>query len=220
MLPIDTLKFLKSLQNNNNKIWMDEHRTEYENTRNNFSEFVTKLITRISKFDSTVIDLLAKDCTFRINRDIRFAKDKRPYKNNFAAYINKGGKKGEGAGYYVHIEPGKSFIAAGIWMPEPATLAKIRQEIDYNLKEWNQILNSAGFKKNFINGIDHNDVLIRPPKGYTDDNPAIEFLKMKSFIARQSFTDKEITDKKFLENISKSFQAIKMMIHFINRSLD
>ena len=220
MLPIDTLKFLKSLQNNNNKIWMDEHRTEYENTRNNFSEFVTKLITQISKFDPTVTDLLAKDCTFRINRDIRFAKDKRPYKNNFAAYINKEGKKGEGAGYYVHIEPGKTFIAAGIWMPEPATLAKIRQEIDYNLKEWNQILNSAGFKKNFINGIDHNDVLIRPPKGYTDDNPAIEFFKMKSFIARQSFTDKEITDKKFLENISKSFQAIKMMIQFINRSLD
>ncbi len=220
MLPIDTLKFLKSLQNNNNKNWMDEHRTEYENARNNFSEFVTKLIKGVSKFDTSISALLAKDCTFRINRDIRFAKDKRPYKNNFAAYLNKGGKKGEGAGYYIHIEPGKSFIAAGIWMPEPATIAKIRQEIDYNFKEWNQILNSAGFKKRFTNGLDNNDSLSRPPKGYTADNPAVEFLKMKSFIARQTFTDKEVTDKNFLEIISKSFETIKIMIHFINRSLD
>jgi uncharacterized protein (TIGR02453 family) len=148
--------------------------------RNNFIEFVKEMIIELSAIDNSLSALNAKDCIFRINRDIRFSKDKRPYKNNFAAYFNKGGKKGPGAGYYLHAEPGKCFMACGVWMPEPKMLADIRQEIDYNCKEFESILKSKKFKPHFESGLDETDILSRPPKGYDAENPAVNYLKLKS----------------------------------------
>lgn len=220
MLSTIVLKFLKNLKQNNNKPWMDLHRNEYEKAKADFHLFVDEMINNIAKFDTSIGMLKSKECSFRINRDIRFSKDKRPYKNNMAAYFNREGKKGRGAGYYIHIEPGKSFVAAGIWMPEAKDLAAIRQEIDYNFEEWEKILNAASFKNQFKEGIDNSDTLVRPPKGYTDDNPAITYLKFKSFIFRKSFSDKEVLDKSFPKAVSKTFQTVKPVIEFINRSLD
>ena len=220
MLSTIVLKFLKNLKQNNNKPWMDLHRNEYEKAKADFHLFVDEMINNIAKFDTSIGMLKSKECSFRINRDIRFSKDKRPYKNNMAAYFNREGKKGRGAGYYIHIEPGKSFVAAGIWMPEAKDLAAIRQEIDYNFEEWEKILNAASFKNQFKDGIDNSDTLVRPPKGYTDDNPAITYLKFKSFIFRKSFSDKEVLDKSFPKAVSKTFQTVKPVIEFINRSLD
>ena len=220
MLSTIVLKFLKNLKQNNNKPWMDLHRNDYEKAKEDFHLFVDEMINNIAKFDTSIGMLKSKECSFRINRDIRFSKDKRPYKNNMAAYFNREGKKGRGAGYYIHIEPGKSFVAAGIWMPEAKDLAAIRQEIDYNFEEWEKILNAASFKNQFKDGIDNSDTLVRPPKGYTDDNPAITYLKFKSFIFRKSFSDKEVLDKSFPKAVSKTFQTVKPVIEFINRSLD
>lgn len=220
MLSTIVLKFLKNLKQNNNKPWMDLHRNEYEKAKADFHLFVDEMINNIAKFDTSIGMLKSKECSFRINRDIRFSKDKRPYKNNMAAYFNREGKKGRGAGYYIHIEPGKSFVAAGIWMPEAKDLAAIRQEIDYNFEEWEKILSTASFKNQFKDGIDNSDTLVRPPKGYTDDNPAITYLKFKSFIFRKSFSDKEVLDKSFPKAVSKTFQTVKPVIEFINRSLD
>ena len=220
MLSTIVLKFLKNLKQNNNKPWMDLHRNEYEKAKEDFHLFVDEMINNIAKFDTSIGMLKSKECSFRINRDIRFSKDKRPYKNNMAAYFNREGKKGRGAGYYIHIEPGKSFVAAGIWMPEAKDLAAIRQEIDYNFEEWEKILSTASFKNQFKDGIDNSDTLVRPPKGYTDDNPAITYLKFKSFIFRKSFSDKEVLDSSFPKAVSKTFQTVKPVIEFINRSLD
>jgi uncharacterized protein (TIGR02453 family) len=220
MIEKKLIQFLQSLQKNNNRAWFEEHRGEYEYAKSSFLVFVEQVIKSISTFDPSVANLLAKDCTFRINRDVRFSKDKRPYKNNMSAYFNRAGKKGAGAGYYIHIEPGASFAAAGIWMPEPGDLAKIRQEIDYNLPEWKKIIQGAAFKKRFPGGLDQNESLQRPPKGYAEDNPAIAFLKMKHFVVRKSFTDAEIADKSFVKEVNKTFGALKPMIDFINRSLD
>ena len=220
MLSTIVLKFLKNLKQNNNKPWMDLHRNDYEKAKEDFHLFVDEMINNIAKFDTSIGMLKSKECSFRINRDIRFSKDKRPYKNNMAAYFNREGKKGRGAGYYIHIEPGKSFVAAGIWMPEAKDLAAIRQEIDYNFEEWEKILSTASFKNQFKDGIDNSDTLVRPPKGYTDDNPAITYLKFKSFIFRKSFSDKEVLDKSFPKAVSKTFQTVKPVIEFINRSLD
>ena len=135
-------------------------------------------------------------------------------------YIHKAGKKGNGAGYYVHVEPGHSFIAAGIWMPEPGDLAKIRQEIDYNFDEWNKLIGSRSFKKQFEKGIDTTNSLVRPPKGYDEENPAINFLKLKSFVVTRPFTDASLMNKSFTSELLKSFREVKPMIDFINRSLD
>ena len=220
MLEPATLKFLKNLQKNNNKAWFEKNRTAYEDAKSGFLSMVEKLIPGIAGFDPAVADLVAKNCTFRINRDVRFSQNKSPYKNNMAAYFNKAGKKGNGAGYYLHIEPGQSFAAAGIWQPEPADLAKIRQEIDYNLDEWKKILTNPAFKKNFEKGLDSSNILARPPKGYSEDNPAMQYVKLKSFVIRKPLSDDDVIDKGFVKKVVKVFQAAFPVVEFLNKAVD
>jgi uncharacterized protein (TIGR02453 family) len=219
MVQVSTLKFLKDLQKNNSKPWFDEHRKQYDNAKADLLVLVAELIKAIAVFDKPIGSLEPKNCIFRINRDVRFSKNKAPYKNNMAIYFNKDGKKGIGAGYYLHIEPGKSFAAGGIWVPEAAVLAGIRQEIDYNLKDWKKITEHKNFKLHFPNGLSKEDLLVRPPKGYYEDNPAIEFLKLKSFIVSKPFTEAEIQRKTFVEDVAKTFLAMKPMIDFLNTAL-
>ncbi len=219
MLQSTTLKFLKDLKKNNNKTWFEEHRKQYDFAKADFFSLVEQLIRGIAKFDKPINNLEAKNCTFRINRDVRFSKNKDPYKSNLAAYFNKDGKKGIGAGYYLHVEPGKSFAAGGIWMPEPGVLANIRQEIDYNFTDWKKILENKNFRNAFTQGVNSSDSLTRPPKGYDENNPAIEFLKMKSFIVSRPFTDIDVQNKFFAREVAKTFHTMKPMIDFLNTSL-
>ena len=218
MLDAATIKFLKDLNKNNNKAWFDKHRSIYDTARANFSDLTDEVIKSIATFDSPIGNFSAKECMFRINRDVRFSKDKTPYKTNMSAYFNQGGKKSNGAGYYMHIEPGKSFVAGGLWQPEPAVLAKIRQELDYSFDDWKKILNNTGFKKAFVAGIDNTDILQRPPKGYEETNPAIDFLKMKSFVVRAPLADTLIQSKDLVKEIAKIFKAMKPFIDFLNHA--
>lgn len=220
MIQPSTLKFLKELDKNNNKPWFEEHRKNYEAAKTDFQQFAGSLIKGIATFDKPIGELVAKNCCFRINRDVRFSKNKNPYKNNMGGYFNKDGKNGLGAGYYFHLQPGGSFAAGGIWMPEPAVLVKIRQEIDYNFAEWENLIKSSAFKKNFQQGLVSTESLVRPPKGYEINNPAIHYIKMKSFIVSKKFTDKEILEKGMVNNVIKTFSAMKPMIEFLNRALD
>ncbi|MEP7255157.1 MAG: DUF2461 domain-containing protein [Ferruginibacter sp.] len=219
MLQSSTLKFLKDLKKNNDKSWFERHRKQYEIAKADFLLLAGQVIKSISGFDSSIGNLEAKNCTFRINRDVRFSKNKDPYKSNMAAYFNKDGKKALGSGYYLHIEPGKSFAAGGIWMPEPGVLAGIRQEIDYSFTEWKKIVESKSFKKIFPEGA-KGDALTRPPKGYFETNPAIEYLKMKSFIVSKSFSDAEVQNKNFISDVAKTFQAMKPLIDFLNTAIE
>src|ERR1700734_3777017 len=116
MLAVATIKFLKDLKKNNNKPWFESNRKKYEDAKADFSKFIQGIIEKHAKKDKTLKDLKAKDCMFRINRDVRFSKDKSPYKTNFGASINRGGKKSLFAGYYFHCEPGESFAGGGLWM--------------------------------------------------------------------------------------------------------
>ncbi len=218
MLQPTTVQFLKNLNKNNNKPWFDAHRKQYEAAKENILQVTEQLIKSIAAFDAPIAHLKAKDCTFRINRDVRFSKDKSPYKNNMAAYFNHLGKKGNGAGFYLHIEPGKSFAAGGIWMPEPKDLIKIRQEIDYSFDEWKKIIGNAAFKKTFAQSI-KGEALVRPPKGYEETNPAVEFLKLKSFIFSKPFTDAEIQGNAFVKNVSATFKTMKPFIDFLNAAI-
>lgn len=220
MIQPATLKFLKALKYNNNKVWFEGHRKDFETAKTDFSLFVEQVIKNIAVFDAPIGQLEVKDCIFRINRDVRFSKDKTPYKNNIAGYFNRGGKKSNGAGYYVHIEPGKSFAAGGIWMPLPADLAKIRQEIDYSFDDWKRLTGSSTFKKHFTKGLDNSDVLLRPPKGYEASNAAIGFLKMKSFVIRKRLADAEVLSKVFVKELSKTFNAMKPLIDFLNTAIE
>lgn len=219
MLPISVLKFLKDLDKNNNKPWFDTHRDQYEQARSIFLENVGQLITGISAFDKTIASLEPKNCIFRINRDVRFSKDKKPYKNNLAAYFNKDGKKGNGAGYYLHIQPGKSFVAGGIWMPEAPELAKIRQEIDYHFDELIRVTGTTSFKKRFPNALEKEGSLQRPPRGYDDSNPAIDLIKLKSFIVSAPLKDELLTSKACNKEVLKSFETMYPVITFLNTAI-
>ncbi|MEN9571725.1 MAG: hypothetical protein RL172_2956 [Bacteroidota bacterium] len=218
MLQPSTLNFLKNLKKNNNKAWFDANRKSYEAAKADFAGLTTAIIEATSKFDASTSNLIAKDCLFRINRDVRFSKDKSPYKTNMGAYINPGGKKSDTPGYYLQCEPGQNFAAGGLYTPMPAVLARVRQELDYNFEEWNKIICSKAFKKYFT-AVDGIDVLSRPPKGYTEDNPAIEFLKMKSYIASRPFTDADMVSKTLVKNVASTFEAMKPMIDFLNHAM-
>jgi len=220
MLKTSTLKFLKDLKKNNNRPWFEEHRKEYEAAKADFYELTEQLIKSIAGFDKPIGNLSVKDCIFRINRDVRFSKDKSPYKSNMAAYFNRAGKKGNGAGYYLHIESGNSFAGGGIWMPQPSDLAKIRQEIDYSFADWGKLIGNAAFKRTFTRGIISDDTLVRPPKGYEETNPAISYLKMKSFTVTQPFSDTDIQNKNFVKEVSKTFLTMQPLINFINTALE
>lgn len=220
MLQGATIKFLKDLKKNNNKPWFDQHRNAYDSAKADFARMVAQLIKEISVFDRPIGALEAKECTFRINRDVRFSKDKTPYKNNMAAYFNKAGKKGNLGGYYLHVEPGSSFVAGGLWVPEPAILASIRQELDYSFDEWNKIINTPTFKKVFPGGVKSEATLTRPPRGYDEHNPAIEFLKMKNFAVKAPISDTVLQSKSFEKDVAKLMAAMKPMIDFLNRAGD
>ena len=220
MLQYNTIKFLEDLQHNNNRTWFEQNRIKYETAKEDFQSMVTALIPTIATFDEPIGNLAMKDCTFRINRDVRFSKNKSPYKNNMAAYFSRGGKKASVAGYYFHCEPGKSYAAGGFYSPMPIELGKLRQEIDYNFDEWKKIISGSDFKNYFPDGVDGIESLVRPPKGYDETNPAIHYLKMKNFIVSKPFTDKDLQRNTLIPDIAKVFETMKKMIDFLNGAIE
>jgi uncharacterized protein (TIGR02453 family) len=220
MLKATTIKFLTDLQKNNNKPWFEQNRKIYEAAKADLQNMVEALIPEIAKFDEPISRLAVKDCTFRINRDVRFSKNKSPYKTNMAAYFSRGGKKASVAGYYFHCEPGKSYAAGGFYSPMPPELAKIRQEIDYGFDEWKKITGNKAFKKYFPEGVDGIESLVRPPKGYDETNPAISYLKMKHFIVSKPINDTALQSKTLVKDVAKVFETMKPMIDFLNRAVE
>ena len=221
MLQAQTLKFLSQLKKNNNKPWFDSHRVQYEAAKIDFSNFIQLVIDALQLSDTTITGLTSKDCMFRINRDIRFSNDKTPYKTHLAASIKRGGRKSAFAGYYFHCEPGNSFIGGGMWLPETAALKNMRQEIDYNWKEFQSILKNKNFKKTFgdlYKGEDQS--LSTAPKGYEKDNPAIDYLKLKSFIAETPLPDEELSKGSLHKKTIAAFEALQPLLIFINRTIE
>ncbi len=219
MLQPSTLKFLKSLRLNNNKVWFDEHKTEYLSAKADFESMVQQLIDGLARQDPTMQGLQVKDCVFRIYKDVRFSKDKTPYKANMGASFQAGGKKSTLGGYYFHLEPGgNSFAGGGIWMPAAPELKKLRQEIDYNFKEFEQIISNKEFIKHF--GKVEGDALKTAPQGYLPDNPAIAYLKLKSVIVSHPLTDEACTQPAMVKEILKTFALMQPLLQFINRAMD
>ncbi len=221
MLQSSTLSFLKKLSQNNNKPWFEENRNLYESAKADFEQIVAEVIVHLGKKDPDIATLVAKKCTFRQHRDIRFSKNKTPYKINMGASFDKGGKNSGMAGYYLHLEPGNSSMAGGgLWMPEAQVLKKIRQEIDYNWEEFSAIVNAPAFKKTY-GGVSFGEhQLIREPKGYDKENPAIEYLKLKSFVAIRTLADEEMLEAGLVSKVVSSFTALMPFIGFINRALE
>lgn len=219
MINTETIKFLKELKKNNSKEWFDQNRKTYEQAKTNYLSFVEGVLGKMKKIDTSLIDLEPKQCVFRINRDVRFSKNKAPYKVSMGASLSKGGKKVQCAGYYFHLEPGASFIGGGFWMPMAPELNKIRQEIDYNTADFNKILNHKKFKTTF-GSLSETEKLTRPPKGYDADNPAIELLKLKSFVVMCEVKDEALTDKGLSSKIIAEFENMMPFVDFLNKAID
>jgi uncharacterized protein (TIGR02453 family) len=220
MIQKSTLDFLKKIKTNNNRVWFEKNKSLYLAAKEDAEKNLDEIISGIRSFDKRITtELTGKKCMFRIYRDTRFAKDKRPYKNNMGASINPGGKNAIVPGYYIHIEPGKTFVAGGIWMPPAPELGKIRQEVDYNQKEFLKIINDKNFKKLF-GELDADDKLVNVPKGFSKDHPMVEILKLKSFLVVGTIKEKDVLNKNFVKEAVSMCKAMLPLNNFIQRALD
>ena len=221
MITNATLAFLRELKGHNERTWFTEHKSDYQQAYSEMLDTVIQLLVAISGFDKGIgaAGLDPKSCIMRINRDIRFSKDKSPYKTNFFAFINRGGRKSPWGGYYLHLEPGGTFAGGGIYMPEPAILEQTRREIDAHFREWESIIADKEFSLQFPEGILPSGKLVRPPKGYEPANPAMEYLKFKGYYTQRFFSDHEITDSGFVEELANTFRAVHPLVEFLNGAL-
>ncbi|MDH6252863.1 uncharacterized protein (TIGR02453 family) [Chryseobacterium sp. H1D6B] len=209
-----TFEFLKKLTKNNNREWFNENKRLYTESQENVIAFLEGLIKEMGGFDENLSKIDPKKALFRIYRDTRFSKDKIPYKTNFGASLGmgKGSQKG---GYYLHLEPGKSFLAGGIYMPESSVLREVRKEISLYGSDFLKILDNKDFKKYFPE-LDQNDKLKKIPQGFEKEDPMAEHLKLKSFIAVYNLKDEEVLDTNASENLTKIFKLLKPLNDFLN----
>ena len=220
MLTKDSVQFLEDLKANNNRDWFLDNKKRYEVFKKDYQQLVGDFLDVMKPLDPSLEMLEVKNCTFRINRDIRFSKDKSPYKDHIGVWLSSGAKGMNRSGYYVHIAKTGSFIAGGLYCPEAEDLKKMRKEIAYFHEDLEEIIGAKNFQKEF-GDFDRNEknILKNPPRGYEKDHPGIEFLKLKSFETSQKFDITEVTKEDFVKKMSKKLILLKPLNDFINRAL-
>ena len=208
-----TLSFLKLLSSNNNREWFNENKNLHLEGKEDVELFIENLIEEIAEFDNEILKIDPKKAVFRIYRDIRFSKNKTPYKRHFG--VGLGMKKGKNtSGYYLHIEPGNSFLAGGIYQPEPAQLKEIRKEIAADGEHFLKILNQKDFR-NYFRGLSVEHKLQRIPMGFEKDDPMAEYLKLKSFTVSHPISDEQLLGEKASKDFAKIFKSIKPLNDFL-----
>lgn len=212
-------KFLKDLGRNNDRQWFEKHKPRYLAVKEDFELFVGELLEKMIPFDDSLAGLEPKKLTFRIYRDVRFSKDKLPYKKNMSAAYSSSGKTMSTPGYYFHIEPGnKSFVGVGLFQPDPEKLGKIRQEIDYNSNQLSAVFKDKKFKK-YYSDFWKDDALKNAPKGYPKDHPHADWLRLKSFIVTHEFKDTEVLKPKFTNHVAEVMKAAKPLNDFLKEAV-
>lgn len=220
MLSKESLQFLEDLKTNNNRDWFLANKKRYEAYKADYHKLVSDLLEVMKPLDASLEMLEVKNCTFRINRDIRFSKDKSPYKTHMGIWLASGAKNAETSGYYVQIDPENSFIGGGMYCPQPDQLQKIRKEINFFHDDLEQIIHQKSFQSVFGDLNRHEEQTLKnPPRGYDKEHPAIEYLKLKSFTATRKIDVQEATQKDFVAKISKQLIALKPLNDYINRAL-
>ncbi len=211
--------FLAHLQVYNDRNWFNEHKHEYTEARETFETFINAIIVPLSQLDPSIGTVTADECMFRIYRDIRFSNDKTPYKTHFSAFIANGGRKTRQAGYYIHVQPDASFLAGGIYSPDPATLESIRNTIYHHPDEIREILDDKKFKKLFSE-ISHEDKLKNPPKGYPKDFKEIELLKNKHFVTHLALDNDFFLKENVEERLMEIFKVQYPFNAFLNKAVE
>ena len=218
MNPSVIFDFLKELSVNNNREWFNNHREDYDKARIEFENLLSLVISRISLFDESVKNIQPKDCTYRIYRDTRFSLDKTPYKTHFGGYINSRGKKSDHCGYYIHLEPGNSFLAGGSYCLPPKVLKAVRQSIFDNIDEYRGIVEDPNFKKYFP--IVGDDFLKTAPKGFPKDFKYIDYLKCREYTCIYKVPNAFFSSSDFLQQTESIFIQFKRFADFLNYTID
>ncbi|GHV72333.1 TIGR02453 family protein [Bacteroidia bacterium] len=214
------IQFLKELQKNNHKEWFDANKLRYKEAQATINAFADQLISGISKFDGSVKTLSAKNCTFRIYRDVRFSPDKTPYKTHFGVHICPGGKMSGYAGYYFHIEPkgsdyiGGSILSAGLHCPQPNVLKSVRDAIYTEGKTFETLLKKA---KGFT--LDDSSSLRKLPKEFPDDTPYSRYIKLRTFDLSSEISDKTLYGDDLLAYCLTELKKTAPLVQFLNRSV-
>lgn len=214
----EVLNFLSELKENNNKEWFDLNRDRYQECRKKVLFLTELVIHEVGKFDSEIGNLEAKDCVFRIFRDVRFSNDKTPYKTNMGSFIAKSGRKSFNAGYYVHIEPGASFVGGGSYCPPADALKAMRTEIFDHPEEFKQLVRSESFRKIYPEFYD--DKLKTAPKGFPKDFPDIDLLKYKSFAFGSTIDDSVVASDAYVTKIVGSLKELYLVNRFLNNAIE
>ncbi|NVO19977.1 MAG: DUF2461 domain-containing protein [Bacteroidetes bacterium] len=219
MITKSTFEFLSDLKENNTREWFQGNKNRYEKAKGEIEGFLSKLIPELSKLDPAIGAPEVKDCMFRIYKDVRFSKDKSPYKTNFGAFVGKGGRKTTQPGYYVHFEPGQSFIAGGIYMPPPDVLKLMRNEIYFNATEFRKIIESKEFRM-YFGKLDEFDKMKKAPREYPADFPDLDLLMYRSIIVSKNVNDEVVHSPKYLEYVLEVSKAMLPMHAFLARAIN
>lgn len=221
MVSENILQFLKDLKANNNRDWFLDNKKRYEGVKKEYHQLTAELLDCMKPLDPSLELLEVKNCVFRINRDIRFSKDKTPYKTHLGIWLSSGAKNAETAGYYLQIDAENPFVGGGIYCPQPEQIQKIRKEINFFYDDLVALTSNQDFVSIYkMLNRDENSTLKNPPRGYEKDHPAIEFLKLKSYTATQKIPVQLLTQKDFIPLMAQKMIALKPLNDFINRALE
>jgi len=212
------LDFLKDLEANNSREWFDLNRDRYDATRKQFLVVAEQLIHDIRQFDDEVPVLNPKDCVFRIFRDVRFSKDKLPFKSNYGCFIARGGKKSGFAGYYLHIQPGECFLSGGIYMPLPEYLQAIRQEIYYHPQNYIDLIEDKSFKSTYT--LEYSNKLKTAPKGYPKDWEFLDLIRNRNYAFGHRIEENELFAPDFIKKAIELFKIIYPLNRYLNKAVD
>jgi len=217
----ENLAFLDALKENNHRDWFQSQKKAYELYKKNYHLLIEQILNHLAPLDESLQNLSVKNCTFRINRDIRFSKDKSPYKTHMSIWFPCLLNTKNTPGYYVHLDSKQSFIAGGIYCPEAHDLKKIRTEIAFFYEDLNLIIEEKSFKKEY-NDLDRNpeQMLKTAPKDFEKNHVAIDLLRLKSYTATQNIDQKLLTDPQCSKIIAEKLSVLKPLNSFLLRALD
>jgi len=220
-LPKDFFVFFKDLSKQNERAWFEENKQRYKDSVvAPLSDFIAAMAPCVAKISKhfTVDPRPNGGSMFRIYRDVRFSKDKRPYKESAGVHFRHAlGRDAHVPGFYMHFAPDEVFFGGGIWMPESDALNKIRRTIADKPKAWKKIVDDKAFAKTF--GTVRGDALVRPPKGFDPEHPAIEDIKRKSFFAMKESAPKAALSGSFADEVEGAFRTAKPLMKFLCHAL-
>ncbi|WP_299253310.1 DUF2461 domain-containing protein [uncultured Aquimarina sp.] len=208
-IPELAFEFLKDLKKNNHRDWMQEHKKRYQTNEKELKSFYASVVERLNEHDE-----IEKTKVFRINRDVRFSKNKTPYNVHRSVSFSRAGAHRRG-GYYLRLEPGNSLMAGGFFSPEPKDLLRIRKEFEMDDQEIRQILANSDFNKAF-GGFDETYQVKTAPKGFSKDHPSIDLIKNKSFFVNHQFSDKEVFAPDFLDKLVSHFELLRPYFDYMS----